>query len=55
MPKTIESTITANVINGDTDQKIFYSDYIAKINRQNPIALKKNNYESFRKYHPVFE
>jgi len=40
MPKTIESTLTANVINGDTDQKIFYSDYIAKINRQNPIALK---------------
>lgn len=40
IPKTIEGTLTANVINGDTDQKIFYSDYIAKINRENPRALQ---------------
>lgn len=40
MPKNIKSAITRNIINGNTDEKIFYSDFIAKINRQNPIALK---------------
>lgn len=41
MPKQIESIIAGNILNGDVEQRVAYSDYLTKVADDNPRALRE--------------